>query len=348
VDPVKGIMFPAAVIGVPHRSGVRIFFVMSRLEVRPIEAADVPDAAALLAQRHRRHRSVRPLLSVQYEHDDAAAAEVSAALAREGASGSVALRDGKLVGFLVGAPKPNEVWGPNVWIEAAGHAVTEAETARELYAVAAGRWVEEGRTAHYVIVPATDPDLVRAWFRLGFGHQQTHGLRGIPTTPPAPAKVTVRRATRDDIPTLAELDLELPRHQGLAPTFSAGKIGLLADRLAEWEVDIDSPDFTTFVAVRDGEVIGSAVGCAIEQSGAHVGLSRPDKAGFLGFAAVFGRARGIGAGRALGEAVLAWTAESGFDSVVTDWRTTNLLSSRAWPALGFAESFVRLHRLIGY
>jgi hypothetical protein len=50
----------------------------------------------------------------------------------------------------------------------------------------------------------------------------------------------------------------------------------------------------------------------------------------------------------LGEAVLGWSAERGFDCVVTDWRVTNLLSSRAWPALGFEETFLRLHRMIGY
>jgi hypothetical protein len=34
--------------------------------------------------------------------------------------------------------------------------------------------------------------------------------------------------------------------------------------------------------------------------------------------------------------------------VATDWRVTNLLASRTWPRLGFAESFLRLHRLVGY
>jgi GNAT superfamily N-acetyltransferase len=95
-------------------------------------------------------------------------------------------------------------------------------------------------------------------------------------------------------------------------------------------------------------VVGSAVGCRLEKSSANAGLARPDNAGFLGFAAVFPDARGLGAGRALGEAVLAWSAEQQHSCVVTDWRTTNLLSSRAWPALGFEESFVRLHRHLGY
>jgi len=56
--------------------------------------------------------------------------------------------------------------------ELTGQAATDAEVIRDLYAVAAARWVDEGRTAHYVVVPAHDAQLVRAWFRLGFGQQR--------------------------------------------------------------------------------------------------------------------------------------------------------------------------------
>jgi hypothetical protein len=34
--------------------------------------------------------------------------------------------------------------------------------------------------------------------------------------------------------------------------------------------------------------------------------------------------------------------------VATDWRQTNLLSSRTWAALGFVPTFLRLHRTVGY
>jgi GNAT superfamily N-acetyltransferase len=80
----------------------------------------------------------------------------------------------------------------------------------------------------------------------------------------------------------------------------------------------------------------------------HAGLSRPERAAFLGFAAVLTGSRGAGAGRALGEAVVSWAGEAGYRSVVTDWRATNLLSSRTWPRLGFRPTFHRLHRLVGY
>ena len=49
---------------------------------------------------------------------------------------------------------------------------------------------------------------------------------------------------------------------------------------------------------------------------------------------------------ALGEMVLVWARDAGYPTVVTDWRETNLLSSRAWPRLGFRPLFRRLHRAI--
>src|SRR5919198_74044 len=81
---------------------------------------------------------------------------------------------------LIAAPRDDDVWGENVWVEAAGHAVEEVEDVRDLYAAAATRWVDEGRARHYTLVPATDAALVDAWFRLGFGQQQAHGIREVP------------------------------------------------------------------------------------------------------------------------------------------------------------------------
>jgi GNAT superfamily N-acetyltransferase len=333
----------------PDRPAVGSVRPVSRTTVRPFEAGDVPAAGALLAERHARHRRSRPLLPARYEDAAAATAEVAAAFGTAGASGAFALRGGEPAGYLLGFPLSGQAWGPNVWVEAAGHAATDGETLRDLYAVAAAGWVASGRTAHYALVPATDEELVRAWFRLGFGQQHCHALRALPEKPPErPAGLTIRRAVRQDIPALAELEVELPRHQSLSPVFSAAAVPPAEQAAAEWAEDFDDPGYTTFVAERDGAVIGSAVGCALGKSGSHTGPARPDNAAFLGFAAVFPGERGHGAGRALGETVLDWAAQAGFACVVTDWRVTNLLSSRTWPALGFAESFLRLHRLVGY
>jgi GNAT superfamily N-acetyltransferase len=320
-----------------------------RIELQPFSPEFLSDAGRLLAARHGRHRAVEPLLPPRYEEADAAEQEIAEVLKTDGASGAVALRDGRVVGYLIGAPKSDTTWGPNMWVESAGHAVDEAEDLRDLYGFAAARWVDEGRTAHYALAPAPDSRLLDAWWRVGFGQQHMHAIQAAVTEPfEAPDQVVVRRAARSDIPVLAALEVTLPQHQALSPVFSSGEVPTVEESIAEWEDDFDDPAFATFVAERDGVVVGSAVGCSIEKSGSNKGLIRPESAGFLGFAAVFPEHRGLGAGRALGETVVWWSTQAGYPSIVTDWRITNLLSSRAWPALGFRDTFVRLHRVVGF
>jgi hypothetical protein len=238
---------------------------MPAARVRPFRAGDIPAAGALLAARHRAHRLSCRLLSPRYEHEPAAAAEVAAAFAVPGASGVVAVRDGDIAGFLLGAPQPSPLWGPNAWVDAAGHAAAEPELVRDMYGLAAAQWVQEARRAHYVLVPANDEGLLRAWYRLGFGQQQAHALRPLPgETPSARPRVAVRRARRSDLPALAALEAEVPRQHSLSPVFSASPVPSYEECLAGWEDDFDGPAYTTFVAESEGAVIGSSIGCALE------------------------------------------------------------------------------------
>jgi GNAT superfamily N-acetyltransferase len=97
----------------------------------------------------------------------------------------------------------------------------------------------------------------------------------------------------------------------------------------------------------DGRIVGDFFLCPIELSSAHNGLARPPGAAFLGFAVTYPDVRGSGAGLALTDASFAWARARGYETMVTDWRETNLLSSRFWPRRGFRTSFMRLHRWIG-
>ena len=320
------------------------------VEIRPLTSEDVGDAARLLVARHRAQRLVEPGLSAAFEDTAATRLEIEALAAKDGASGAVAVRDGLVIGYLIGAPRA-PLWGPNTWVEGAGHAVVagEPELVRDLYGFTAARWVEAGVTSHYAVVPATDPALVDAWIRVGFGQQHVHAIREVPGPAEVlhlPTGLTVRRAERRDIPVLGRLELVLPEHQAQSPVFSMLELPTLEDVTNEWEEGFEDPRFTTFVAEHDDRVVGSAIGCAIEESSEHRGIVRPSGAAFLGFAAVLPEARGLGAGRALGEAVLSWARDAGYPTVVTDWRETNLLSSRTWPRLGFRPTFRRLFRAI--
>jgi GNAT superfamily N-acetyltransferase len=319
--------------------------------IRSFEPGHVAAAGRLLAVRHAEHRRHEPLLAGRFADPGVAATEVAAA-AEDGATGAVAVVGDDVVGYLLGRPK-DVSWGANIWVETAGQALQprlDSEAMRDLYAHAAAAWVAAGRDVHYVLVPAYDAALADAWFRLGFGQQQVHAVREIEPLPPTDVAtgLHVRSARRADIPALAQLDVELPQHQGLAPTFSAGRVPTYDEAVADWEESLDDAAFEHFVAEHDGTVVGAATGCALERSNTNLGLTRPDHAGFLGFASVLPQARGLGAGRALGEAVHRWASEAGFTSLATDWRATNLLSSRTWPRLGYRPTFLRLHRRLGY
>jgi GNAT superfamily N-acetyltransferase len=324
---------------------------MARLDIQSLGDDTLDDAGRLLAERHRTQRRQEPSLDIAFEDRTVARQAIEGLLAGDSVMGLAAVRDDEVVGYLVGAPRDPDRWGPNMWIEGAGHAATETEVLRALYAAAAGDWVAAGRPLHHVIVPASDDVLVDAWFSMGFGQQHMHGIREVPGDdfePAVPEGLVVRRAEASDLEALASLDLVLATHQAAAPVFSRARVPTYEETLVELEADgVDDPRFATFVAVNDGRVVGSAVACAIDESSEHSGIVMPPGAGFLGFAAVLPEARGLGAGRALGETVLAWARDAGHETIVTDWRTTNIESNRAWLRLGFRPLFHRLHRAIG-
>src|SRR5207248_11350846 len=174
--------------------------------------------------------------------------------------GVVATRDGLVAGYLIGTRKSDDVWGANVWIEPAGHAVERAEDVRDLYAAASAGWVEDGRKAHYAVVPATEAELVDAWFRLGFGQQQAYGIRELPEVEwPA----GVREAEDRDVEALIALAPELSAHQRRAPVFS----GPPSDDEDEEELrreilgEIASDDVVNLVAVQNGRIVGNFFVC---------------------------------------------------------------------------------------
>jgi ribosomal protein S18 acetylase RimI-like enzyme len=304
------------------------------MAVVPFAEEHLDAAAELLAARHVRHRAAEPLLPAEVDFR----AEIAALLAN-GATG--AFTEGA---YVLGRSGPADLWGPNIWVDAAGHAAEDPELLRDVWADAAARWFERGLRAHYALVPATDRPLVDAWFRLGFGAQQAHGVMEVlerewPTG--------VREATKDDIEALVEIGPLLSQHQRGSPVFSSvpeqGPDEVRADVLDDFSLD----GVANLVYELDGRIVGDFFVCPLELADSHSGLARPPGAAFIGFALTDPEVRGSGAGLALTDASFAWARARGYETMVADWRVTNLLASRFWPRRGFRTSFLRLHRWIG-
>jgi ribosomal protein S18 acetylase RimI-like enzyme len=321
---------------------------MPRLEIRPFSEEHLDAAARLLARRHERHRAAEHLLPERFEDPAAAVEEVKAAWAAQRACGSIGFHEGRPVGFLVGSRRDADVWGENIWVDYAGHGVETAEDVRDLYATAAGRWVEEGATNHYVLVPAFDDALVNSWFRLGFGQQQGHGVREVSagTAVQLPAGLEIRKPTADDVDSLVRVDLALPKHHRTSPVFSTRPIPTEQESRDEWARTLAGNEEEVLIGCLDGKPVAAWSLDDGTRSSYFKGLARPEQSCYLGFAATLPEIRGSGVGVAMTDASFAWAAEAGYTSMGTDWRVTNLLASRFWPRRGFRVSFLRLYRHI--
>ena len=312
---------------------------MPGLEIQPFAEEHLEAASELLAARHRRHRQAEPLLAADHDFR----AEILTLLDADEVSGVVGLRDGHAVAYLLGIRKSDETWGPNVWVEPAGHAADEPEDIRDLYAVAAAQWFAEGRTRHYVVAPATDAPLLDAWDRLSFGRQHALGIREIPEVVWPEG---VRLANERDLDAIIDIAPVLPDHQDGSPVFGMVPRESEEELRTEIAEDLENAEIADLVAEIDGRVVGNLVICPTELSSMHVGPARVPGAAFLAYAATKPEVRGLGTGVAMTNAGFAWSREHGYETMVTDWRETNLLSSRFWPKRGFRRTFLRLYRSI--
>ena len=241
------------------------------LEVEPFAEEHLAAAGVLLGDRHRRHRAAEPLLPAAYEDADAAGAEIESLWRADGAAGVAGLRDGRLAGYLIGAPRTTDHWGPNGWVEHAGHAAAEPEDVRDLYAALAQAWVDAGRIHHFAYVPASDAGLVDAWFRLSFGQQQAHGVREVDAGALWPDGV--RHAEPRDLDVLVELTPLLDEAQAASPAFAVRLQPDDPDELrTEIEEEIARDDMATLVVESGGRIVGSFVLCPVEMSSGVVSL----------------------------------------------------------------------------
>src|SRR5262245_19287084 len=206
----------------------------------PLSEADPDALATLLAERHRSHRQVEPLLA-----GADARAELAGLLARERLSGAVAVDAGETIGYLAGELRENEFWGTHLWVDHAAHACADPELLRDLYAAAAPGWIEAGARLHLAMVPATGESL-DPWYRLGFGQMQVEGIRPSGAQPrPLPDGLTIRQAGPDDLERVAhEHGLLIWEHQQLAATFTGMRSPDWDALLVDWLETFDDASDT--------------------------------------------------------------------------------------------------------
>ena len=296
---------------------------MPKLEIHPFSEEFRGEAAALLADRHARHREAEPLLA---EVDDMAGQIPDG-------EGAVATRGGAVVAFLVAA-----VGEQRAEAGLAGCAASEPDAVRDVYAHLAAGWPKQ----HQVMIPASDDALIDPWFRLAFGCQFMTAVRD--TTPAEPVAFggELRPSTPDDLPAVAGFDRLLWTHLSASPSFSGMDVDG-EDFEAEWSTLWEEPEFPFHaIAELDGRVVGHILLYLRPTGDLRVPADNID----LAHAATLADVRGSGVGLALAAHAINWAHEQGYRSITTDWRSLNLEASRFWPRRGWRPTFYRMFRAV--
>lgn len=312
----------------------------------------LPQAAAILAARHRREVEIFPELPARFGEAPRAQTALEAEWSRAGAGG-VALLDeaGRLVGFMVGHRLVDSFWGRSAWVRYPGMGLApelSAEWYRRLYAELAGPWVEQGYFRHYVFVPAGDPALVDAWLRLGFAYQQAYALMDLeareerPVAPPE--GVHIRRAGPADAPALRALAGWIRGHLAQSP----GWCPIFPEELEELREGyarmVDDPEASLWVAVRGQEIVG--LHAYWPAAASETDMILPDRCVELKVAVTRPGERRKGIDSALFTHCMGELRARGYRFCATDWYILNLLASVHWPKRGFRTVTYRLARQV--
>jgi GNAT superfamily N-acetyltransferase len=321
------------------------------IQIVPFQKEHLAAAADLLAQRHRRERRSISELPDRFEDSTVAARAIRAALARDRAHGYVALDNGRLVAYLIGDMVIDSVWGRSGWVRLPGCAYdpnADIEAVRDLYTALGGSWVDQGVFSHVALIPSSDPNLTQAWFSLAFGIEQVHALLDLtaidPEVPTAPGAIDIRQAGPDDRHHLAAMSDVIWRTQIEAPVWGA----MMPEEVSEvedgWAGLVDDEDVIAWLAMRDEQPVGVQIYWPAEATDGNMLIA--EKCIHLGVAGTRPSARCQGIGVALTAHGLAQAAAAGYRFCETDWRSTNLLSSRFWPRRGFRPAVYRLARRV--
>jgi GNAT superfamily N-acetyltransferase len=296
------------------------------LEIVSLESKHLDDAATLVAQRYQRLCQDVPYLPDAYSKTESLLPLLGGLSER--APGVVALRSGRVVGFLVATMLPDLRGQKSTYCPEWANAATADDARRiyqEMYAVLSARWVADRYFAHFITLFAHDDAGIDAWQWLGFGRVVVDALRDLSPVPAAPRAVTVRRATADDQEVALSLWQALHDHLAAAPTFLVDGLEANAEEFAQW---FGQPGNVLWLAEAGGEVVAS-LGIGPANRNACTVIRDPATASIV---SAFTRphVRGGGAATALLEHALAWARGEGYSRCSVDFEAMNNPAARFW------------------
>ncbi|MDX8362970.1 GNAT family N-acetyltransferase [Cytobacillus sp. IB215316] len=320
------------------------------MKCKPFIDDFLTEAAGLLANRHKRERLKFPALPNQFEKIEAAYKAVEALWRKENSTGIAIFEDNQMIGYLIGNFISTELRSRHIWIDYAGLAISEncnEELFRDLYAQIAGKWIDYGCFDHYVLVPAGNSRLVDAWLKLGFSFEQVHALCDINIQDSEIDNLTdiqIRLAEKEDRQSIIDMADLIVSHQTEAPTWAVDLPENLPKFRKGYGEIIEDKEAKLWLAAKEDHLVGFQGYWEAKESDSNMMI--PENCIELSIAGTKKEVRGLGIGKVLTQRGLSDAKRNGYQFCLSDWRMTNIQSSRFWPSRGFYPIVYRLTRKI--
>ena len=244
------------------------------------------------------------------------------------APGVVALRRGKLVGFLSAFLLPNfrgqrGAYSPE-WANAA---ILEDANAiyQELYRAISAHWVRNGYLLHGLTLFANDRNGLAAWQWQGFGMIVADAIRDLGPVAGSIGLSKIRKATVADLEDLGRLHLGLRRHLASPPIFLPLDENWSRERYRQWLAEAGT---VTWLAEVDGRAY-ALMRAEVGNEGAGE-LVRDEATVAITSAYTKPAQRNAGLATALLQTVCDWAVDTGAARVSVDFETQNISGARFW------------------
>lgn len=296
------------------------------IEIVPFSEDHLEEAAGLVAVRYRQERKHNPILPARFE--DAAAVLPILQNNTRRQTGMVAMREGRLIGFLTGFMSLfREV--RTAFIPYWGHGASSdnrQKTYWSMYASLARHWVANGYFNHIITVLAHEQEVLGAWFMLGFGMDNIDTLRDVSSIKRVMADVEIRRATMDDIDAVMSLALANHWHLTTTPIFRP-MFGHEGRRHLEQQ--ISDANIAWWLAYNGSDIVG--IMRLVPLSGREFSIPPADE-NTCGITAAFTKEefRHHGVATTLLNHALEWARSVGYTRCAVDFESANILGASFW------------------
>lgn len=241
--------------------------------------------------------------------------------------GVVAIRGGRLVGFLTGWRMPSfrgerSTFSPE-WANAAEQGDSKY-IYEEMYSHLAAVWVADKYISHYISLFPNDVNALRAWHWMGFGMISVDAIRGLDSIQGYDADVNIRRAKLQDLEQVMELHAALWQYAKGTPIF------LLSEKkdrsyYDEW---LRNPDKVVWLAYWNEEPVAfMRLGPADDNV---CTIIYDEKTTSIYGAFTKEKVRGKGIATALLDQALKSARASGYERCAVSFEPMNLQGTRFW------------------